>query len=64
MKLQLYVCPICGRAALFNSNKLNLQGAVQRCLSDTSPLSWVHEVELRPADARFANRQEGELEDK
>jgi hypothetical protein len=49
VKLQLYVCPSCGRAALFNSNKLNLQGTPQRCLSDTMPLSWVHEVDLRPA---------------
>lgn len=58
MKLQLYVCPACGRATLYNSSSYQQLGQPRRCMNDAMEMSWVHEVDLRPADQHLAKRDE------
>ena len=52
MRLELYVCPVCGEATLRNPS--GYSPSTPRCVKDTSSLSFVHEVDLRPADLNSA----------
>lgn len=54
MRLQLFVCPMCGDATLHNPSVLRSTTAAidLKCVRDWSPMSFVHDVDLRPTPER------------